>query len=199
MTAQRTAWLKLKSKNRSAICDHRDYFCVPSERFQLELNSCMSPANPAFSISARRSFSSARPTKTAPTIWRRCLRPSGRLALPSGSRRIEDDAEHHADRRVRPQSAVRRQCRRSETSRAHDGVKSGSGGKGAPGLQIHAIAAGALRHCEFRTIALTVTPGSSLACPGHPRRSTTPPVRVRSRSAGHLPAARTPNRVDGRA
>ena len=37
----------------------------------------MSPANPAFSISARRSFSSARPTKTAPTIWRRCLRPFG--------------------------------------------------------------------------------------------------------------------------
>src|ERR1700722_15646325 len=62
--------------------------------------------------------------------------------LPSGScRNIQDDAEHHADRRVRPQSAVRRQCRRSETSRAHDGVKSGSGGKGAPGLQIHAIAA----------------------------------------------------------
>ena len=46
-------------------------------------------------------------------------------------------------------------------SRPHDGVKSGSGGKGAPGLQIHAIAAGAPRHCEFRTIALTVMPGLS--------------------------------------
>jgi hypothetical protein len=93
----------------------------------------------------------------------------------------------------------RRQCRRSESSRPHDGVKSGSGGKGAPGLQIHTIAAGAPRHCEFRTIALTVIPGLSPACPGHPRRSTPRPVRIRSRSAGHLPAARTPNRVDGRA
>jgi hypothetical protein len=37
------------------------------------------------------------------------------------------------------------------------------------------------------------------ALPGHPRRSTPPPARIRSRSAGHLPAARTPNRVDGRA
>jgi hypothetical protein len=40
---------------------------------------------------------------------------------------------------------------------------------------------------------------SRRACPGHPRRSTPPPARIRSRSAGHLPAARTPNRVDGRA
>jgi Flavin reductase like domain len=36
---------------------------------------------------------------------------------------------------------------------------------------------------------------SCRACPGHPRRSTTPPARVRSRSPEHLPAARTPNRV----
>jgi hypothetical protein len=46
----------------------------------------------------------------------------------------------------------------------------------------HAIAAGAPRHCEFRTIALTVMPGLS-------RPSTSFNHAAGSRSAGHLPAA----------